>query len=155
MKKYALLLVAVFMSLAQVFPVHAAGESSLISALPSFRSDPASLKKVVVAAKSAGWTVPTQRTNNVPINGTWKFSTYKGETGTVTFSSGKITYGSGNSKGAFTAFSFMSNKSEPDTPILVVLKSGSKSAWYIPFVKGGQRTFLNFKNKRQWITLYK
>lgn len=146
--------VAAFTTFAAVNPGYAAGESKLIAAIPSFSNDTAGLMRAAAAGKTAGWRVPTKKQNNVPISGTWKFSTHRGESGTITFASGgKIVYGTGKSAGAFSSYSFLSNKSVPASPILVSLKGGFKQVNYMPFIKGKQITLLNVSNKSQWISL--
>lgn len=148
------LVLSAFVASATINPVHAAGESALIAVIPGFNGGLPGLMRAAAAAKSAGWRVPTQKQNNVPIAGTWKFSTYKGEKGTITFGSGnKITYGSGKSSGAFTSYGFMSNKSEPNSPLLVSLKGGGGQGNFMPFIKGKQMILLSVGNKNQWVSL--
>ncbi|MGF0540247.1 hypothetical protein ACQQ2Q_19810 [Agrobacterium sp. ES01] len=150
------LVVVAFTALAAVSSGYAAGERALIAAVPGFKGGLPGLMRAAAAGKSAGWRVPTHKQNNVPISGTWKFSTYKGVKGTITFGSGnKISYGSGKSSGAFTSYGFLSNKNEPNSPILVSLKGGGGQGNFMPFIKGKQMILLSITNKRQWISLSK
>ena len=145
---------AFLVSIALVGSGHAAGESKLIAAVPTIKTDTASLKQAAAKGKAAGWSVPTSA-KALGLDGTWKFTTHRKEKGIVVFLRGKVAYGSGKSSNAFTDYTIMSNKKEPTSPVLVVLKSGSKQVWYMPFRKGGQLTLLNIANKEQWLSFSK
>lgn len=156
MKNLISFALVIFTTFAAINPGYAAGENALIATVPSLKGGLPALMRAAAAAKAAGWRVPTKKQNNVPIAGTWKFSTYKGEKGTITFGSGnKITYGSGKSTGAFTSYGFLSNKNEPNSPILVSLKSSSGQANFMPFIKGKQLILLNIVDKNKWVSLSK
>jgi hypothetical protein len=148
--------VAGFTTFAMINPVYAAGESALIAAVPgSIKTDPDSLKRAAASGQSKGWNVPTKSSGGLGLGGAWKFSTHRGEKGTVTFKDGKIVYGTGKNSGAFSGYTIMSNQKVPSAPVLVVLKAGSKQVWYMPFKKDGQMTLVNITNKTQWISLSK
>ncbi len=148
--------VAGFITFAAINPVYAAGESALIAVIPGkIKTDPDSLKQAAASGQSKGWNVPTKSSGGLGLGGTWKFSTHRGETGTVSFKDGKIVYGTGKNSGAFSGYALMSNQKVPSAPVLVVLKAGGKQVWYMPFKKGGQMTLVNITNKSQWISLSK
>lgn len=148
--------VAIVAVCAAADPGHAAGESALIAAIPgTIKTDPDSLKQVAASGKAGGWSVPTKSSGGLGLEGTWRFVTHRGEQGTATFKGGKVVYGTGETSGAFTGYSLMSNQAVPSAPVLVVLKGGSTQVWYMPFKKSRQMTLINIANKSQWISLLK
>lgn len=129
----------------------AAGETAaLLKLLKSTQdNDPATIGPVAEKARKIGWQIPTTGAQ-VKLLGPWKFTTWKGEKGAVTFLKGGGLSFDGDAHLPFTSWEVQTSKGKP---ALLVLKGTGKNSVFQYFQRPGVATISNLAKRSQWLVM--
>lgn len=151
-RKFLTIAVAASLSLAMPFSeTEAAGETTaLIKLMKSAKSDDFStIGPIAQQARKIGWDVPTTG-SQVKLVGPWKYTTWKGEKGTVEFmKGGGLRYG-GSSRLPFTSWEIQTSSGKP---ALLFLTGPGKTSGFQYFQRPGIAAISNLSNRSQWLLM--